>query len=382
MSLSAQIKIPKLQRAEEFNFVPNPSFEVTKDIPCQWNQGLGKFQKWFIDWNSPTETTPDIISTASKSTCWSHPAKNNGGKQFPKSGINMIGMKLYGKGGTDTFWHEYIQVKLKEPLKEDTLYYAEFWVNLSAKASKAVDNIGLAVSSEETLTRDRLPIYLTPEINANKIINPRFFGWKKISGVFKARGGEEFVILGNFYGDDLTLIERIPGGRDGGYYYFDDVLIRRARPGERNSQNTKESIKPAPKEVVEERATTEDIEINETVYEVGAVVELDNIFFEFDKAELKPESRKELQELADLLFDHPFMEIEISGHTDNVGKDTYNQKLSEARAKAVVNFLTLEDIDTVRLSFVGYGSTIPIDTNDSPEGQANNRRVEFKIIKN
>jgi len=380
----SQIKFPEINKAPEYNFVPNNDFEVTTDIPCSWNQGIGRFQRWFVDWTTPTETTPDLISTAARTDCWSHPAKNNGSKQFPRSGSNMIGMKLYGKGGTDTYWHEYVQIKLKEPLKKDTLYYTEVWVNISAKASKAVNNIGIVVQEEETDTRNRLPLYITPVVNSEKIVKAKLFGWRKISGVFKAQGGEEYIMLGNFYGDETTLKERIPGKTDGGYYYFDDVKLRRAKPGERASAKPKESLPPPPKEEIkeDERVSTEEIELNESIYEVGAVVELENIFFQFDKAEILPESKKELQALADLLYDYPFMEIEISGHTDNIGKADYNQKLSEKRAKAVVDFLDKEDIDIKRLSFKGYGSSKPIDTNETEEGQANNRRVEFLILKN
>ena len=381
---TSQINLPDIQKKEVYNFVPNPDFEITTDIPCQWNQGIGKFKRWFVDWNSPTETTPDLISTAAPIDCWTHPGKHNGGKQYPKSGSNMIGMKLYGTGGTDTYWHEYVQIELKEALKEDTLYHVYVWVNISAKASKAVNNIGIALSTEEVNTRNRLPIYMTPVVNSEKIVKAKLFGWKKIGGTFKAKGGEKHLLIGNFYGDDQTLKERIPGKKDGGYYYFDDVMLRRAKFGERPGPTPKESLPPPPKEEIkkDERVSTEEIEINESVYEVGAVIELENIFFEFDKADLLPESKKELQELADLLFDYPHMEIEISGHTDNIGKDDYNQKLSEARAKAVVDFLDKSDIDTKRMTYKGYGSTQPIDTNDTEEGQANNRRVEFRILKN
>ena len=71
--------------------------------------------------------------------------------------------------------------------------------------------------------------------------------------------------------------------------------------------------------------------------------------------------------------------IEISGHTDNVGNDADNLTLSENRAKAIYNFLIDQGIEANRLSFKGYGEQQPIDTNDTEEGRANNRRSEFKI---
>jgi outer membrane protein OmpA-like peptidoglycan-associated protein/tetratricopeptide (TPR) repeat protein len=115
---------------------------------------------------------------------------------------------------------------------------------------------------------------------------------------------------------------------------------------------------------------------------VGEVVVLKNIFFDFDKTDLKPESEVELRKLIDMLNKNTRMKIEISGHTDNKGTADYNQKLSENRAKAVYNYLIEKGIDKNRLSYKGYGLSKPIDTNDTEEGRANNRRTEFKVIEN
>jgi outer membrane protein OmpA-like peptidoglycan-associated protein/tetratricopeptide (TPR) repeat protein len=115
---------------------------------------------------------------------------------------------------------------------------------------------------------------------------------------------------------------------------------------------------------------------------VGEVVVLKNIFFDFDKTDLKSESEVELRKLIDMLNKNTRMKIEISGHTDNKGTADYNQKLSENRAKAVYNYLIEKGIDKNRLSYKGYGLSKPIDTNDTEEGRANNRRTEFKVIEN
>ena len=105
-----------------------------------------------------------------------------------------------------------------------------------------------------------------------------------------------------------------------------------------------------------------------------------NIFFNTDKFELKSESDAELEKLVSLLNKNPKMKIEINGHTDNVGADTYNQVLSENRSKAVYEYLINKGIAKERLSYKGYGKTQPIDTNDTEEGRANNRRTEFKVV--
>lgn len=113
---------------------------------------------------------------------------------------------------------------------------------------------------------------------------------------------------------------------------------------------------------------------------VGETVVLKNIFFDTDKFELKVESDAELEKLVSLLNKNPKMKIEINGHTDNVGADTYNQVLSENRSKAVYEYLINKGIAKDRLSYKGYGESQPIDTNDTEESRANNRRTEFKVV--
>ena len=115
--------------------------------------------------------------------------------------------------------------------------------------------------------------------------------------------------------------------------------------------------------------------------EVGQIVILKNIFFDFNKYELKPESFPELDRIIKFLYDNPSMEIEISGHTDNIGSDEYNNKLSYERANAVLNYLVSKFISASRLTAKGYGKTKPIATNDTEEGRQLNRRVEFIILK-
>ncbi|MCX8079813.1 MAG: OmpA family protein [Bacteroidia bacterium] len=114
--------------------------------------------------------------------------------------------------------------------------------------------------------------------------------------------------------------------------------------------------------------------------EVGNVIVLKNIFFDFDKATLRPESMNELDRLVKLLNDNPTLKIELSSHTDSKGSDEYNMKLSENRSKSVVDYLISKGISASRLVAKGYGETKPIDTNDTEEGRQNNRRTEFKIL--
>lgn len=118
---------------------------------------------------------------------------------------------------------------------------------------------------------------------------------------------------------------------------------------------------------------------------VGSKIVLNNIFFDFDKATLRNLSNVELQNLVLLLKSNPNLKVEISGHTDSKGDNTYNQKLSEERAQAVVNNLSENGIAPERMKAKGYGKTMPVSNNkkangkDNPDGRQLNRRVELKI---
>jgi outer membrane protein OmpA-like peptidoglycan-associated protein len=114
---------------------------------------------------------------------------------------------------------------------------------------------------------------------------------------------------------------------------------------------------------------------------LGPAIELKNIFFDFNKAELRPESRTELRYFVDLLKSHPQYHIQIEGHTDSVGTVAYNQKLSETRANAVKQYLITQGIAAKRLTSKGFGSTRPLDTNATEEGRQKNRRTEFRFVK-
>jgi outer membrane protein OmpA-like peptidoglycan-associated protein len=111
------------------------------------------------------------------------------------------------------------------------------------------------------------------------------------------------------------------------------------------------------------------------------IVITERVEFETGKAVLRPVSSGILDQVVSLLQDNPFVTlIEVQGHTDNVGSSSYNQKLSEKRAASVVDYLERNGIDRARLEPRGYGETVPLFSNRTPEGRDNNRRVQFKIV--
>lgn len=120
---------------------------------------------------------------------------------------------------------------------------------------------------------------------------------------------------------------------------------------------------------------------------VGTVVEIPNILYDFNKATLRRESYPVLDSLAAVLVANPHGLLQIRSHTDDIGNDAYNQKLSDKRAKSVVDYLISKGVKAAQLESKGYGESMPIEPNridgkDNPEGRAKNRRTEFKVLKN
>jgi len=127
-------------------------------------------------------------------------------------------------------------------------------------------------------------------------------------------------------------------------------------------------------------------EIHKDLYlvpiEVGQVVRLNNVYFDFDKWFLRPESFVELDRVVKMLEENPAVEIEMSAHTDSWGSDQYNFKLSDNRARSVMEYILSKGIAPVRIRSQGYGETKPVVPNTSDENRQLNRRVEFTILKN
>jgi OmpA-OmpF porin, OOP family len=115
--------------------------------------------------------------------------------------------------------------------------------------------------------------------------------------------------------------------------------------------------------------------------EENVTLVLNNIFFDFDQATLKPESFPELNRIMGLMNEKSGMEIEIAGHADATGPESYNLTLSEKRARSVVRYLAQKGISENRISVVYLGESKPIAPNTTADGRRRNRRVEFKILK-
>jgi outer membrane protein OmpA-like peptidoglycan-associated protein/tetratricopeptide (TPR) repeat protein len=132
--------------------------------------------------------------------------------------------------------------------------------------------------------------------------------------------------------------------------------------------------------VVTTSAKPYEIEVLLEPISVNSKIVLNNVFFDFDKSDLKTESFIELDKLVDLMQKNPLVRIEVSGHTDNKGDKKYNQILSQKRAESVIHYVVQKGILKSRLVAKGYGDTVPVLPNDTEENKAKNRRTEIKVL--
>ncbi len=111
----------------------------------------------------------------------------------------------------------------------------------------------------------------------------------------------------------------------------------------------------------------------------GLIVNVSDVLFDFNKYTLKPGAREKLAKVAGILLAYPGLNIKVEGHTDSVGSDEYNMKLSESRASSVRDYLTAQNVPADTVSAVGLGKSDPVATNDTAAGRQRNRRVELVV---
>ena len=111
----------------------------------------------------------------------------------------------------------------------------------------------------------------------------------------------------------------------------------------------------------------------------GLIVNISDVLFDFNKYTLKPGAREKLAKVSGILLAYPGLKIQLEGHTDSIGTDEYNMKLSEQRAGAVSEYLTAQGVPATSLSAIGLGKSSPVASNDTDAGRQQNRRVEMVV---
>jgi outer membrane protein OmpA-like peptidoglycan-associated protein len=111
----------------------------------------------------------------------------------------------------------------------------------------------------------------------------------------------------------------------------------------------------------------------------GLIVNMSDVLFDTGSYTLKPGAREKLAKISGILLAYPTLKVQVEGHTDSVGSDDFNQRLSEQRAESVREYLVDEMVPAGAVSARGFGKTKPVATNETPEGRQQNRRVELVV---
>ncbi|MBC7774853.1 MAG: OmpA family protein [Phycisphaerae bacterium] len=341
------------------NIVPNPSFERFASAPIGWSYKGAYFGEVVKYWFSATTASPDIYGPdVHVPMDW---AEKGFGDQKPRTGKCFAGLTLFGCTNGKPHCREFVEIQLAEPLVIGQAYYVEFWVTHLAK-SLQINSFGAYFSISEIKRQTDEVLLREAQVGAKDIVAAPGGKWVKVSGQFVAKYEAEYVVIGNFR-DDFNTMSVAPTEDcfNYAYYYVDDVLVKKIPP-----------FLPVP-------VKPDDLTKQKLI--PGKIIQLKNIYFEFDKDELMPRSFVELNKLLKIMRENPKLSIEIMGHTDALGDDHYNLDLSRRRALAVVSFLLENKINKNRLRSHGEGETKPIASNETDEGRAQNRRVEFVVVK-
>lgn len=340
------------------NLVKNPNFDVYKNCPKR----LGTFGVDVKHWTSPTKGTTDYFNSCSEVM---DVADNFIGKQVPKLGNGYAGMYVYGPDD----YREYIQVALTETLIKGRKYLFSFYISRAEESDFAVRDFGVLLTQkkmripmDKALTRWQLSKFKDNPYHLEEIRNATFHTstskWTLISTEIIAKGGENFLTIGNFRSNAKTPKKQMrDDSKKGGYYYVDAVQL----------------------EVMAMEVPQDLVNGNNENYTLDKTHIFENVLFPFDGFQLMDKAKKELMMVYMYLASDTSLNITINGHTDAIGKTGYNKKLSMKRAKAVKEYLVSLGLSSDRIISYGYGGEQPVKENATPEGRKQNRRVEFII---
>jgi OmpA-OmpF porin, OOP family len=295
-----------------------------------------------------------------------------------KEGKYCAGFTAYGTGGNN---REYLVGSIAKPLLEGHTYIFRMNVKISSRSTHIAFNIGAYFAPNKIKNPQSLPLNYKPQVvsritpddyittNTDIRSTKDLIPWNggttlTIQGSFVAMGDEKFVVIGNFDNDKVIVSAPVfpiyaKVTKAIAYYLIDDVSLE--------EDKTKEVVK-----IVKPLISKKEMK-------VGSSIILKDITFSPNSAVLRTGAGETLTRLLETLNTYPKLVIEIGGHNDFTGKE--NAQLSEARAKAVADFLISSGINATRLTVKGYGSTNPVSFYNNEKEQAKNRRVEIKIVK-
>ncbi|MDH4058879.1 MAG: OmpA family protein [Cyclobacteriaceae bacterium] len=348
------------------NLVPNPSFEELIRCPHSFSADRSDFI--VPGWFSATKGTPDQFHTCS----WTEAdvPYNWAGSSNAKTGKGYVGIYAWMKRDDENHYREYIECELAEPLRAGKRYRLEFYFKLASYSVYSANRIGMLLSTDRIILDHDQVISIAPtlSIENDSSITESTGGWEHAVMEYSAQGGELFVTIGNFFGNNQTQYTKLPHrtGKSSmlstsAYYYIDDVSV------------TPLDVEPVSTETVRQLFDLEKVELNKDYI-------LKNIQFEFDSYTLLSSSFKELNQVAEYLLANPNLNVRLSGHTDFLGTDEYNIVLSQNRARSVADYLISKGVKHGRINSFGFGKSRPIAPEKTDEARSINRRVEIRFI--
>jgi OmpA-OmpF porin, OOP family len=250
----------------------------------------------------------------------------------------------------------------------------DLFFNIPSTSEYAYYSRGITPGNED-IFRVKMPILKSPEVIVTvkgKLIDSKTGKPVSAKIIYEELPSGKEIGVAHSNPETGEYEIRLPGGKLYGVRADADGHI---------SENRNLDLRDFKKDGVlaDQNITLAPIEV--AVIEENAKIVLNNIFFDFDKSVLKPESFPELNRIVTLMNDKSTMQVEIAGHADATGTEEYNMGLSHRRADSVAEYLKGKGIHGERINITFFGETKPIDTNSTPEGRKKNRRVEFKIIK-
>jgi len=347
------------------NLVKNPGFEELKAPYTSLWECQRYFSKYVSNWSSPALFSAEILKYDSTFLLSINDTLVFNNLARPLSGCYMAAIHTYGNSNIDEPYRSYIQGELIEPMIKGKKYTMEFLVAVFSDFGGGTisNNIGVHFSVKKLPNQKVSLIKYKPQINYSElppITKDKDKEWFRLSWTFIAQDTFKFFTIGNFFSNGATKFKRFTKNSvDWVDYLIDDVKIEEVKDNDS----------------VQEKYLLNKMELNKPIT-------LNNIYFETGKSELLELSFVELNTLFNILKSNPNMIIQISGYTDNIGNEQYNLVLSEKRANAVKEYLSGRGIDKNRIIAKGYGSSSPKVSNDTEEGRAQNRRVEFTVLKN
>lgn len=365
------------------NLVINGNFEEYSRCPKAHNLFNSSYLDIPKSWKFTNSSTPDYFHRCSKGTNVGVPT-NFAGEIEAASGDAYIGLILRANPKTYPYsptYTEHICGVLSQPLEKDKEYCVSFKYAFAQNSGIISNGLGVFLSEEMVFfdeNEENYDLIAQLEIDKNSLLSTSK-NWQNFSGIIKAQGNERYITIGNFVSLTNSIIEEnIPtltnDTRYFSYFYIDDVSIIAF------SLNPNCIINTVKNQVFESIVDkTNEIEIEK--FPLNERIILKNVLFDFDKFVLREESKSELNKMIYYLKNNPELNLKIFGHTDAVGSKSFNQILSENRAKSVFEYFFTNGISINRMSFEGKGSTEPVSDNFTDYGRQINRRVEVMFYK-